>query len=96
MATKVDLDSDQESKLMLRKDSERGGGGLSFWQSLCCRMLTYGSVPKHVAFIMDGNRRFAQKMQIGRSLGHALGFDKLAQVRTYTSCSFSSYMCVQV
>ena len=40
-----------------------------------------GPIPKHVAFIMDGNRRFAKKNSIDRSQGHMMGFDKLAQVR---------------
>lgn len=37
-------------------------------------------MPKHVAFIMDGNRRYAQKCHVERQEGHSQGFDKLAQV----------------
>lgn len=37
-------------------------------------------MPKHVAFIMDGNRRYAQKCHVERQQGHSQGFDKLAQV----------------
>lgn len=40
-----------------------------------------GPVPEHVALIMDGNRRFAKQRNIRRIEGHALGFEKLKEVR---------------
>lgn len=39
-----------------------------------------GPMPKHVAFIMDGNRRFAVKKNMQRQEGHMQGFNKLAEV----------------
>jgi len=42
-------------------------------------VLKCGKVPRHIAFIMDGNRRYANKCHLERINGHALGFDKLAQ-----------------
>jgi ditrans,polycis-polyprenyl diphosphate synthase len=39
-----------------------------------------GPVPQHVAFVMDGNRRFARSHQIETVEGHNLGFEALAKV----------------
>ena len=37
-------------------------------------------MPQHVAIIMDGNRRFAKKVNCERSKGHEKGFEKLTEV----------------
>ncbi|MDD5503370.1 MAG: polyprenyl diphosphate synthase, partial [Candidatus Thermoplasmatota archaeon] len=37
-------------------------------------------VPKHIAIIMDGNRRFAKKLGIETTEGHRMGRDKLDDV----------------
>lgn len=53
-------------------------------------------MPKHVAFIMDGNRRYAQKCHVERQQGHSQGFDKLAQVGRMFAASdlcWKSEMC---
>ena len=39
-----------------------------------------GPVPQHVAFVMDGNRRFARKNHIETVEGHNMGFEALAKV----------------
>ncbi len=57
----------------------------SWLQQFCANVLKSGSVPKHVAFIMDGNRRYAKKNSMDRAEGHLMGFDKLAQVRCCTN-----------
>ncbi|KAF6036171.1 DHDDS [Bugula neritina] len=36
-------------------------------------------IPKHIAIIMDGNRRFAKQKYIARQQGHMKGFDKLTE-----------------
>merc|ERR1711976_988690 len=51
----------------------------STFESLCVRLLRCGSIPKHVAFIMDGNRRYAKRLGIEHIQGHSQGFEKLAQ-----------------
>lgn len=42
--------------------------------------LRQGPIPKHVAFVMDGNRRFARSHRIETVEGHNLGFEALARV----------------
>ncbi len=39
-----------------------------------------GIIPKHIAIIMDGNRRFADKYGYPRYLGHRYGAEKLVEV----------------
>lgn len=47
---------------------------------LACNILKCGQIPKHVAFIMDGNRRYADKSNIDKADGHKRGFETLAKV----------------
>uniref|UniRef100_A0A6I8MXB1 Alkyl transferase n=1 Tax=Ornithorhynchus anatinus TaxID=9258 RepID=A0A6I8MXB1_ORNAN len=54
-------------------------GELSLIERLCANIIKAGPMPKHIAFIMDGNRRYAQKCQVERQQGHSQGFDKLAE-----------------
>ncbi|KAK5015854.1 cis-prenyltransferase [Cryomyces antarcticus] len=42
--------------------------------------LRLGPVPQHVAFVMDGNRRYARNHQIETVEGHNLGFEALARI----------------
>ncbi|KAH9262442.1 di-trans,poly-cis-decaprenylcistransferase [Batrachochytrium salamandrivorans] len=50
---------------------------LAWYHRVLLGVLRRGGVPRHVAFIMDGNRRFAQQRQQQVQIGHALGFDSL-------------------
>lgn len=52
---------------------------LTYFQKCCINVLKCGPIPKHLAFIMDGNRRFALKSNLEKSEGHVKGFDKLAE-----------------
>lgn len=42
--------------------------------------LKQGPMPKHAAFVMDGNRRYAKMRAIETVEGHNLGFEALARV----------------
>jgi ditrans,polycis-polyprenyl diphosphate synthase len=42
-------------------------------------VLAFGPLPKHIGFIMDGNRRFAQKRSMEKIVGHTMGFNKLKE-----------------
>ncbi|KAE8749961.1 hypothetical protein FOCC_FOCC003431 [Frankliniella occidentalis] len=53
--------------------------GLSWMQKLGVRIIGSGRIPKHVAFIMDGNRRFAKKHNVQKIEGHLKGFDRLSE-----------------
>jgi undecaprenyl pyrophosphate synthase len=46
--------------------------------------LRQGPIPRHVAFVMDGNRRFARSHRIETVEGHNLGFEALARVGSET------------
>ncbi|KAK4874725.1 hypothetical protein RN001_014085 [Aquatica leii] len=52
---------------------------LTWFQKFCINILKCGPIPQHVAFIMDGNRRYAKKKQVEKRIAHTRGFDKLAE-----------------
>lgn len=52
---------------------------VSFFQLFCIKVIKTGRIPDHVAFIMDGNRRYAKKFHVESSVGHHRGFDKLSE-----------------
>lgn len=51
-----------------------------FAKSQICKVISTGHVPKHVGFIMDGNRRYAKKRHIEMKEGHSAGFDSMAKI----------------
>ncbi|KAG1678940.1 Dehydrodolichyl diphosphate synthase complex subunit DHDDS [Nymphon striatum] len=51
----------------------------SFLESICVNILKAGEIPRHVAFIMDGNRRYAGRKSMEKIQGHIHGFEKLAE-----------------
>lgn len=46
---------------------------LNWLQRCFVNLLKYGPIPKHVAFIMDGNRRYAKKNNVNKIEGHTKG-----------------------
>ena len=43
-------------------------------------VLQAGPIPKHIAFIMDGNRRFAKKQGLQSISGHQQGYLKVLHI----------------
>ena len=43
---------------------------MRWYEKLFIRVLKSGKIPKSVAIIMDGNRRFATKKQMDKHEGH--------------------------
>ncbi|EFJ53135.1 hypothetical protein VOLCADRAFT_55634, partial [Volvox carteri f. nagariensis] len=39
-----------------------------------------GAVPVHVAFVMDGNRRYAERQHLDKATGHTHGYGKMVDV----------------
>ncbi|KAJ3364543.1 cis-prenyltransferase [Allomyces javanicus] len=73
----------------------------AFWTALvawsqqwCLRVMACGPVPRHVAFIMDGNRRFAKKIHRDKRHGHYLGW--LALESALDWCLQLGVQCVTV
>ena len=57
--------------------------GIFQLRELLIGALRQGPIPEHVAFVMDGNRRFAKSHRIETVEGHNLGFEALAKVYTF-------------
>lgn len=75
----------------------------SFWKllmSCLLKTLQLGPMPRHVGFIMDGNRRFAKQRALQTFKGHELGFSQLENVCEkgfqdcvlYRTCRLFSYI----
>ena len=47
------------------------------------KLLKVGPIPHHIAFIMDGNRRFAKQQEKQTIEGHSEGFRKLTEVLSW-------------
>jgi len=54
--------------------------GLNILRETLISALRQGKIPRHVAFEMDGNRRYARSHKIETIEGHHLGFEALARV----------------
>ncbi|KAI3665272.1 hypothetical protein L6452_43896 [Arctium lappa] len=59
------------------------GGLINKTRTLLFRCISCGPIPQHIAFIMDGNRRFAKKWQLEEGAGHKAGFLALISVLKY-------------
>ncbi|KAK4270943.1 hypothetical protein QN277_019707 [Acacia crassicarpa] len=53
------------------------------WRRCVFAVLSAGPVPNHIAFIMDGNRRYAKKRNMAEGDGHKAGFSALMSMLRY-------------
>lgn len=54
-----------------------------FLRKCLFRALSAGPIPSHVAFIMDGNRRYAKRRNLVEGDGHRAGFSPLMTILGY-------------
>ncbi|KAF9950000.1 hypothetical protein BGZ70_001554 [Mortierella alpina] len=44
------------------------------------KVVQCGPIPQHIGLIMDGNRRYGRKVQVGSGGGYYLGFETLQEI----------------
>lgn len=66
-----------------KRISEHSRLEVSFAQKFCLNVLKAGIVPKHIAFIMDGNRRWAKKHNLSVKNANIEGYKNLIKVREW-------------
>ena len=57
---------------------------LNWFQFLVLKVIKTGEIPKHVAFIMDGSRRYAKKQNLTIAEGHSKGYVFLKRICRHT------------
>lgn len=57
----------------------------NFLLRLAVFILSYADIPKRIAIIMDGNRRFSSKIKAEKIVGHESGLEKLKDVLIWCS-----------
>lgn len=67
---------------------------VTYVRDLLIRSLQCGPIPEHIAFVMDGNRRYARSRKLETVEGHNLGFEALAKILEV--CYKSGVKCVTI
>lgn len=67
---------------------------VTYLRDLLIRSLQCGPIPEHIAFVMDGNRRYARSRKLETVEGHNLGFEALARILEV--CYKSGVKCVTI
>ncbi|CAL4906438.1 unnamed protein product [Urochloa decumbens] len=57
-------------------------------------ILSFGPMPKHITFIMDGNRRYAKFRSIQQGTGHRAGFSALIDTLVHCNAMGVKYITV--
>lgn len=58
-------------------------GFITFLRRQVCSALSFGPIPRHIAFIMDGNRRYAKEKNLEEGVGHRFGSVALTNMLKY-------------
>ncbi|GLT37253.1 hypothetical protein SLA2020_115830 [Shorea laevis] len=58
--------------------------GAFLWKFLW-KVLSVGPIPQHIAFILDGNRRYAKKHKLDKADGYKAGYEALLYILNYCS-----------
>lgn len=56
---------------------------VDFLRIFIFRVISVGPIPAHIAFIMDGNRRYARRNNLKEGVGHRIGYSTLMSVVKY-------------
>lgn len=59
------------------------GSSVSYMRRCLFDVLSVGPIPDHLAFILDGNRRYARKWNLAEGMGHRAGFLSLMTLMKY-------------
>ena len=65
------------------KMNDRTGILFSFLRTCLFKVISVGPIPEHIAFIMDGNRRYAKKSNSAVGAGHRAGYSSLMSMLVY-------------
>lgn len=65
------------------RTSELFGGFVTFLRKCLFKVISVGPIPNHIAFIMDGNRRYAKKKNSATVTGHRAGYSSLMSLLRY-------------
>ncbi|KAJ0969092.1 hypothetical protein J5N97_021969 [Dioscorea zingiberensis] len=65
-----------------------------FLRRFIFKVLSFGPMPRHIAFILDGNRRYGKKWNLSEGEGHERGFCNFMTILLY--CHEMSLQCVTV
>ncbi|EXB95131.1 Dehydrodolichyl diphosphate synthase 6 [Morus notabilis] len=68
---------------MSGRTSQLFRGSVTFLRKCLFNVISIGPIPDHIAFIMDGNRRYAKKQNSAEGAGHKAGYSSLMSMLGY-------------
>ncbi|XP_017770393.1 PREDICTED: dehydrodolichyl diphosphate synthase complex subunit DHDDS-like [Nicrophorus vespilloides] len=68
----------------------------SWLQKFYMNVLNNGRIPNHLAIILDGNRRYATRMNKETQFGHRAGFDRITEIFNFTRYTAVRYCTIYI